>query len=154
MAIRTTMIVFNQLLSVGQKVINLVFQKQQPGTFITKQPLVWSMAAMAVVVLFLSSSVGLAQQCTIDWTAQYDPRNPNQDRDETNGPVPIIDADDVIGYSADGNRVDEDDIAATPLALSIFAKRGWKNQLVHHRGNSLLRLGLIYSLCRHLCPPP
>ncbi|TWU32639.1 hypothetical protein Poly41_56170 [Novipirellula artificiosorum] len=59
-----------------------------------------------------------------------------QDRDETNGPVPIVDADDVIGYTADGNRVDEYDIAATPLALSILAKRGWKNQLVHFNCNN------------------
>ncbi len=101
-----------------------------------KQTLTWPMAAMAVMVLLFSSSVCSAQKCEIDWTAQYDPRNPNQDRDETNGPVPIVDADDVIGYSADGNRVDEDDIAATPLALAIFAKRGWKNQLVHFSYNN------------------
>ena len=94
------------------------------------------MAATTVMALLLSSSVCSAQKCEIDWTAQYDPRNPNQDRDETNGPVPIVDADDVIGYSADGNRVDEDDIAATPLSLAIFAKRGWKNQLVHFSYNN------------------
>jgi hypothetical protein len=48
----------------------------------------------------------------------------------------VVDADDVIGYTADGNRNDEDDIAATPLALSIFARRGWKNQLVHFSYNN------------------
>ena len=47
----------------------------------------------------------------------------------------------MIGYSADGNRVDEDDIAATPLALAIFAKRGWKNQLVHFSYNNCPMIG-------------
>lgn len=46
-----------------------------------------------------------------------------------------------VGYSADGNRVDEDDIAASPLALAIFAKRGWKNQLVHFSYNNCPMIG-------------
>ena len=112
------------------------FATQLFGAFSMKQTLAWPMVVMAVMVLLLSGSVSSAQKCEIDWTAQYDPRNPNQDRDETSGPVPIVDADDVIGYSADGNRVDEDDIAATPLSLAIFAKRGWKNQLVHFSYNN------------------
>ncbi len=77
-------------------------RRQLFGAFMTKQMLVWPMVVMAAMVLLLSGSVSSAQECEIDWTAQYDPRNPNQDRDETNGPVPIVDADDVIGYSADG----------------------------------------------------
>jgi len=106
-----------------------------------KQELTLPTVLMAAMMLLLSSPVGLAQRCTIDWTAQFDPRNPNQDRDKTNGPVPVVDSDDIIGYTADGNRVDEDDIAATPLALSIFAKRGWKNQLVHVSYNNCPMIG-------------
>lgn len=114
-----------------------------------KKTLTWPMAAMASMVLLLSNSVCSAQKCEIDWTAQYDPRNPNQDRDETNWPVPIVDADDVIGYSADGNRVDEDDIAATPLALAIFAKRGWKDQLVHFSYNNCPMMGREAKTAEH-----
>lgn len=106
-----------------------------------KRKPVWPIAAIAVMALLFSHSVCSAQKCEIDWTAQYDPMNPDQDRDETNGPVPVVDADDMIGYSADGNRVDEDDIAATPLALAIFAKRGWKNQLVHFSYNNCPMVG-------------
>ncbi len=120
----------------SMKMMNKMKDLQQDRRRFLKTSLAWPMVVMAAMVLLLSSSVCSAQKCKIDWNAQYDPRNPNQDRDETNGPVPIVDADDVIGYTADGNRVDEDDIAATPLALAIFAKRGWKNQLVHFSYNS------------------
>lgn len=124
-----------------QKVIDLVFQERQPGTFKMKQTYAWPTAAIAVVALLSSCSVCSAQKCEFDWTAQYDPRNPDQDRDEPNGPVPIIDANDLIGYSADGNQNDEDDIAATPLALAIFAKRGWQSQLIHFSYNNCPMIG-------------
>jgi hypothetical protein len=120
----------------GEKMIRQEFKKRFFGAFMLKQRLAWQMVVMASMVLLFSSSICSAQSCTIDWIAQYDPRNPNQDRDETNGPVPLVDPDDVIGYTADGNRVDEDDIAASPLALSIFATRGWKNQVVHFSYNN------------------
>ncbi|MGB7324685.1 MAG: hypothetical protein WBD31_07425, partial [Rubripirellula sp.] len=119
-----------------EKVIIPDLHKQQNGTFKMKQTLAWPMAAMAAMVLLLNCSVCSAQKCEFDWTAQYDLRNPDQDRDETNGPIPIVTADDLIGYSADGNQNDEDDIAATPLALAIFAKRGWQSQLVHFSYNN------------------
>ena len=37
---------------------------------------------------------------------------------------------DRIGWSSDGNLADEDDWAATPMALAIFAKMGWQDKLV------------------------
>ena len=120
----------------GLKMLKQKFTTKFSSAFSSKQALKWPPVVRAAMVMLVSNSICSAQRCTIDWTAQYDPRNPNQDRDETNGPVPIVDADDVIGYSADGNRVDEDDIAATPLTLSILAKRGWKNQLVHFSYNN------------------
>lgn len=36
-----------------------------------------------------------------------------------------------IAWSADGNFNDEDDWAASPLALAIFAEFGMKEKLVH-----------------------
>jgi hypothetical protein len=43
-----------------------------------------------------------------------------------------------IAYSADGNYNDEDDWAASPVALAIFAAFGVKNKLVHFDYNSIL----------------
>jgi CubicO group peptidase (beta-lactamase class C family) len=43
-----------------------------------------------------------------------------------------------IAYSADGNHNDEDDWAASPLALAIFAEFGVKDKLVHFDYNSIL----------------
>ena len=43
-----------------------------------------------------------------------------------------------IAYSADGNHNDEDDWAASPVALAIFAEFGVKDKLVHFDYNSIL----------------
>ncbi len=43
-----------------------------------------------------------------------------------------------IAWSADGNHNDEDDWAASPVALAIFAAFGVKEQLVHFDYNSIL----------------
>jgi len=43
-----------------------------------------------------------------------------------------------IAYSADGNYNDEDDWAASPVALAIFAECGVKNKLVHFDYNCIL----------------
>jgi hypothetical protein len=43
-----------------------------------------------------------------------------------------------IAYSADGNHNDEDDWAASPVALAIFAAAGVKNRVVHFDYNSIL----------------
>jgi len=43
-----------------------------------------------------------------------------------------------IAYSADGNHNDEDDWAASPVALAIFAEFGVKDRLVHFDYNSIL----------------
>lgn len=43
-----------------------------------------------------------------------------------------------IAYSADGNYNDEDDWAASPVALAIFAEFGVKDKLVHFDYNSIL----------------
>lgn len=45
---------------------------------------------------------------------------------------------DRIGWSADGNRHDPDDWGASAMALSIFAKAGWQNKLVHIDYNNCL----------------
>lgn len=106
------------------------------GGLLLKQTIVLPVVLMVAMVLLFSSATCFAQSCEFDWTAQYDPRNRDQNRDETNGPVPVVGSDDVIGYTADGNRNDEDDIAASPLTLSIFARRRWQNQLVHFSYNN------------------
>jgi hypothetical protein len=43
-----------------------------------------------------------------------------------------------IAWSADGNYNDEDDWAASPLALAIFAAVGVKDQVVHFDYNSIM----------------
>ncbi len=43
-----------------------------------------------------------------------------------------------IAWSADGNHNDEDDWAASPIALAIFARFGVKDRLVHFDYNSIL----------------
>jgi hypothetical protein len=43
-----------------------------------------------------------------------------------------------IAYSGDGNHNDEDDWAASPVALAIFAEFGVKDKLVHFDYNSIL----------------
>jgi hypothetical protein len=43
-----------------------------------------------------------------------------------------------IAYSGDGNHNDEDDWAASPVALAIFAGFGAKDKLVHFDYNSIL----------------
>ena len=43
-----------------------------------------------------------------------------------------------IAYSADGNHNDEDDWAASPVALAIFEAFGVKHKLVHFDYNSIL----------------
>jgi hypothetical protein len=43
-----------------------------------------------------------------------------------------------IAWSADGNYNDEDDWAASPLALAIFAAFGVKDQVVHFDYNSIM----------------
>src|ERR671925_499489 len=43
-----------------------------------------------------------------------------------------------IAWSADGNHNDEDDWAASPVALAIFAESGVKDKLVHFDYNSIL----------------
>lgn len=45
---------------------------------------------------------------------------------------------DRIGWSSDGNLADEDDWAATPMALAIFAKMGWQDKLVQFDYNNRL----------------
>ena len=45
---------------------------------------------------------------------------------------------DRIGWSSDGNLNDEDDWAATALALAIFAKMEWQDKLVHFDYNNRL----------------
>ena len=114
------------------------------------QTLVWPTVVLAAMVLVLNSSICLAQQCTIDWTAQYDPRNPNQDRDETNGPVPSFDADDVIGYSIDGNRVDEDEATIHSRRFSgRFVCYSAKTQLAQRIPLAAIALDLRYDCNRN-----
>jgi len=43
-----------------------------------------------------------------------------------------------IAYTADGNHNDQDDWAASPMALGIFASAGLKGKLVHFDYNSIL----------------
>lgn len=43
-----------------------------------------------------------------------------------------------IAYSSDGNWNDEDDWAASPVSLAIFANSGVKDRLVHYDYNSIL----------------
>jgi len=45
-----------------------------------------------------------------------------------------------IAYSADGNHNDEDDWAASPVALAILAEAGVKDRVVHFDYNSILPL--------------
>ena len=52
--------------------------------------------------------------------------------------APILEENDRIGWSADGNKHDPDDWGATALALAIFAKQGWQNRLVHLDYNNWL----------------
>ncbi|MBT3383615.1 MAG: hypothetical protein HN778_02215 [Prolixibacteraceae bacterium] len=69
---------------------------------------------LAVLLLFISSSFNLIAQI------------PNQ---EFKGR---------IAWSADGNYNDEDDWAAAPLALAIFAESGMKDKMVHFDYNCIL----------------
>src|SRR5882672_10801102 len=43
-----------------------------------------------------------------------------------------------IAWSCDGNHNDEDDWAASPVALAIFAEAGVKGRLVHYDYNNIL----------------
>jgi hypothetical protein len=43
----------------------------------------------------------------------------------------LVGNNDRVGWSCDGNQDDPDDWGATALALSIFAKMGWQDKLVH-----------------------
>ncbi|MFC2115084.1 hypothetical protein ACFLTU_01315 [Bacteroidota bacterium] len=52
--------------------------------------------------------------------------------------VTIPGENDRIGWSADGNLADEDDWAATALALAVFAKMDWQDKLVHFDYNNRL----------------
>ncbi len=52
--------------------------------------------------------------------------------------APIPGENDRIGWSADGNLADEDDWAATALALAVFAKMEWQDKLVHFDYNNRL----------------
>ncbi len=52
--------------------------------------------------------------------------------------IPIPSEKDRIGWSADGNLADEDDWAATAMALAIFAKMGWQEKLTHFDYNNRL----------------
>ena len=54
------------------------------------------------------------------------------------GAAPFPAENDRIGWSSDGNLADEDDWAATPMALAIFAKMGWQDKLVHFDYNNRL----------------
>ncbi len=52
---------------------------------------------------------------------------------------------DRIGWSSDGNLADEDDWAATAMALAVFAKMGWQNKLVHFDYNNRLDRSLEWK---------
>ncbi|MFC2081284.1 hypothetical protein ACFLR8_03650 [Bacteroidota bacterium] len=54
------------------------------------------------------------------------------------GTAQIPGENDRIGWSSDGNLNDEDDWAATAMALAIFAKMEWQDKLVHFDYNNRL----------------
>ena len=58
---------------------------------------------------------------------------------------PLVRSTDRIGWSSDGNLADEDDWAATPLALAVFAKMGWQDKLVHFDYNNRLDRSLEWK---------
>lgn len=61
------------------------------------------------------------------------------------GAAPIPGENDRVGWSSDGNLADEDDWAATPLALAVFAKMGWQEKLVHFDYNNRLDRSLEWK---------
>lgn len=58
---------------------------------------------------------------------------------------PIPKDGDRIGWSSDGNLADEDDWAATAMALAIFAKMGWQDKLTHFDYNNRLDRSLKWK---------
>lgn len=58
---------------------------------------------------------------------------------------PIPGENDRIGWSADGNLADEDDWAATAMALAVFAKMGWQDKLVQFDYNNRLDRSLDWK---------
>jgi len=64
---------------------------------------------------------------------------------QNDGIAEIPKANDRIGWSADGNLADEDDWAATAMALAIFAKMGWQDKLVHFDYNNRLDRSLEWK---------
>lgn len=64
---------------------------------------------------------------------------------QSSGAAPMPGENDRIGWSSDGNLNDEDDWAATAMALAVFAKMGWQDKLVHFDYNNRLDRSLAWK---------